>query len=313
MEIHQIRYFLAVADALNFTKAAERCHVTQPALTRAIQKLEEEFGGPLLRRERNLTHLTDLGRMMVPHFERVLEGSEAARTTASGFLNLDKAPLRLGVMCTIGPQRCVGLLAHFNRRHPGVEIELHESVPSRLLDELLEGRHDIAILAMPEAIDGRFAAVPLYRERFVVALPPGHRLSNSTGVRMTDLDGERYLSRINCEYYDYLRNLRRSQGLLSSTPSAASARTGFRAWCLRAWESASSPSTRPSSRASRPGRWSTRRSCARSLPSPSRAGASRRRWWRSSARCDATPGPASAPTRKGLHRFQQLVNPAEAS
>jgi DNA-binding transcriptional LysR family regulator len=213
LEIHQIRYFLAVADTLNFTKAAERCHVTQPALTRAIQKLEEELGGPLLRRERNLTHLTDLGRMMMPHFERVLEGSEAARTTASGFLNLDKAPLRLGVMCTIGPQRCVGLLAHFNRRHPGVEIELHESVPSRLLDELLEGRHDIAILALPEGVDGRFAAVPLYRERFVVALPPGHRLSNSAGVRMTDLDGERYLSRINCEYYDYLRNLRRSQGV----------------------------------------------------------------------------------------------------
>ena len=72
MEIHQIRYFLAVADTLNFTKAAERCHVTQPALTRAIQKLEEELGGPLLRRERSLTHLTDLGRMMVPHLERVL-------------------------------------------------------------------------------------------------------------------------------------------------------------------------------------------------------------------------------------------------
>src|SRR5437588_605347 len=83
---------VAVADHLNFTQAAERRHVTPPALTRAIQKLEEELGGPLLRRERSLTHLTDLGRMMVPHLERVLEGSEAARTTASGFLNLDKAP-----------------------------------------------------------------------------------------------------------------------------------------------------------------------------------------------------------------------------
>ena len=212
MEIHQIRYFLAVADALNFTKAAERCHVTQPALTRAIQKLEEELGGPLLRRERNLTHLTDLGRMMVPHFERVLEGSEATRTTASGFLNLDKAPLRLGVMCTIGPQRCVGLLAHFNRRHPGVEIELHESVPSRLLDELLEGRHDIAILAMPEAIDGRFAAVPLYRERFVVAFPAGHRFERRNALRFPDMDGESYLLRINCEFRDQLGALCREQG-----------------------------------------------------------------------------------------------------
>ena len=62
MEMHQIRYFLAVAETLNFTRAAEKCNVTQPALTRAIQKLEEELGGLLLRRERSLTHLSDLGR-----------------------------------------------------------------------------------------------------------------------------------------------------------------------------------------------------------------------------------------------------------
>jgi len=212
MEMHQIRYFLAVAQTLNFTKAAERCNVTQPALTRAIQRLEEELGGPLLRRERNLTHLTDLGQMVVPHFTEVLSGSEAAKTTAKGFLNLDKAPLKLGVMCTIGPRRCIGLLAHFNQHKPGVEIELHESTPARLLDELLEGSHDLAILATPEKIDGRFDAIPLYRERFVVALPPEHRLCAQDAVRMAELDGERYLSRINCEYYDHLRDLRRAQG-----------------------------------------------------------------------------------------------------
>src|SRR3569623_790767 len=100
MELHQIRYFLAVDDMLNFTRAAERCNVTQPALTRAIQKLEDELGGQLLRRERGLTHLTDLGQMMVPHLEQVLAGSEAARSTARGLLKLEQAALRLGVMCT---------------------------------------------------------------------------------------------------------------------------------------------------------------------------------------------------------------------
>src|ERR1043166_5326779 len=68
MEMHQVRYFLAVADTLNFTRAAEQCHVSQPALTRAIQQLEEEFGGLLLRRERKLTHLTDFGRLIEPHY-----------------------------------------------------------------------------------------------------------------------------------------------------------------------------------------------------------------------------------------------------
>ena len=68
MEMHQVRYFLAVADTLNFTRAAELCHVSQPALTRAIQQLEEELGGLLLRRERKLTHLTDFGRLIQPIF-----------------------------------------------------------------------------------------------------------------------------------------------------------------------------------------------------------------------------------------------------
>src|SRR3569833_1550016 len=77
MEVHEIRYFLAVCRTLNFTRAAEQCNVTQPALTRAIQKLEDELGGLLFSRERGNTHLTELGRLMQPHLEEVI-----ARTTA---------------------------------------------------------------------------------------------------------------------------------------------------------------------------------------------------------------------------------------
>ena len=77
MEMHQVRYFLAVARTLNFTRAAEESNVTQPSLTRAIQKLEEEFGGLLFRRERALTHLTDLGRLMLPHLERAYAAAAA--------------------------------------------------------------------------------------------------------------------------------------------------------------------------------------------------------------------------------------------
>ncbi len=69
MEMHQIRYFLAICECLNFTRAAEQCHVARPSLTRAIKKLEAELGGPLLRRERNHTHLTELGRLIRPHLE----------------------------------------------------------------------------------------------------------------------------------------------------------------------------------------------------------------------------------------------------
>ena len=72
MEFHQVRYFLALCTTLNFTRAAEACNVTQPALTRAIQRLEEEFGGPLFQRERSLTQLTELGRLMRPLMEQTL-------------------------------------------------------------------------------------------------------------------------------------------------------------------------------------------------------------------------------------------------
>ena len=84
MEMHQIRYFLAVVERLNFTRAAERCNVTQPAMTRAIQQLEAELGGLLLRRERNRIHLTDLGRLVLPHLREVFANTESACSTARG-------------------------------------------------------------------------------------------------------------------------------------------------------------------------------------------------------------------------------------
>jgi DNA-binding transcriptional LysR family regulator len=110
MEMHQIRYFLAVADALYFTRAAEQCNVSQPALTRAIQQLEEELGGLLLRRERKLTHLTDFGRLIEPHFRQLYADADAAKSTAKRFLSLQEAEIRLGVMCTVGPARFMGFL-----------------------------------------------------------------------------------------------------------------------------------------------------------------------------------------------------------
>ena len=76
MEMHQIRYFLAVAKTLNFTQAAEECHVAQPSLSRAIRNLEDELGGDLFRRERSLSHLTELGKLMLPLFPLIMESKD---------------------------------------------------------------------------------------------------------------------------------------------------------------------------------------------------------------------------------------------
>jgi DNA-binding transcriptional LysR family regulator len=206
MELHEIRYFLAVCETLNFTRAAEQCHVSQPALTRAIQKLEGELGGLLISRERGNTHLTELGRLMQPHLEEVLTRTRAARDEARRFLRLESAQLSLGVMCTVGPMRFVGFLNRFRADHPGIEITLTEAVPAQLSEALLAGDLDVAIMAQPEGFAEPLRAAPLYEERFVVACAVGHPFARRNSIRMQEMHGEFYLQRINCEYRDVLRD-----------------------------------------------------------------------------------------------------------
>jgi len=205
MEMHQIRYFLAVCETLNFTRAAEQCNVAQPSLTRAIRNLEEELGGQLFRRERRRTHLTDLGQLMQPHLSNVMLESEAARAAASQFANLDTAPLRLGVMCTIGPTRMIGFLSQLRTRIPAAELTLRETAGNVLVDELMEGTLDVAIIALG-ALPERFDAHTLFTKRYTVAFGPGHRFEALNAVTLRDLDGADYLMRLNCEFPDLRAN-----------------------------------------------------------------------------------------------------------
>ena len=202
MEMHQVRYFLAVNEEKNFTRAAERCNVSQPSLTKAIKKLEDELSGPLFRRERQRTHLTDLGRIMLPHLERIYYAAETARDEAQGFKQLELAPLKLGVMCTIGPARLVSFFEQLKREVPTIELSLREASGRELLDEMTSGELDIALLGMPELPD-QLRARPLYSERYVIAFYKGHRFETMNTVALSELDQEDYLQRVNCEYPDH--------------------------------------------------------------------------------------------------------------
>src|ERR1700742_1623783 len=101
MELHQVRYFLAVASTLNFTRAAEQCNVTQPALTKAVQKLEHELGGTLIHRESSLTQLTELGKMILPTLEKMSAAEEAVRLQARAYQKKTIAPLKIGPVPSI--------------------------------------------------------------------------------------------------------------------------------------------------------------------------------------------------------------------
>jgi DNA-binding transcriptional LysR family regulator len=206
MEIQQARYFLALCDSLNFTRAAETCAVTQPSLTKAIQKLEQELGGPLFRRERGFSHLTDLGRRMRPHVEALVHADEMARLEADAWRRTDQTPIRLGVMCTIGPTRLIALLKRLRRDAPSVQLDLKDAPGRELVGLLMAGELDVALLALP-GLPERCDRLPLYRERYVVAFAPGHRFEALAAVPLRELNHEDYLNRVNCEYPDHFEAL----------------------------------------------------------------------------------------------------------
>jgi LysR family transcriptional regulator, hydrogen peroxide-inducible genes activator len=209
MEIHEIRYFLALCETLNFTRAAERCHVSQPALTRAIKGLEDKLGaGPLIHRERGNTHLTELGLMMRPYFEHVLSEMEAAKARAQSYVRMAGTSLRIGLMCTIGPARLIELFARFGEENPGIDITLADGPVPIIEDKLAHGDLDVAIYAKPEALDERFHALPLFEERFMVAVSPNDPLARQNAIRIKDLDQKHYLGRATCEFYEHLRRIR---------------------------------------------------------------------------------------------------------
>lgn len=201
MEMHQVRYFLAVSDVLNFTQAAKSCNVSQPSLTRAIKLLEEELGGPLFHRERANTHLTELGCMVRPHLELVYEKARSAKELAQDFKRLKKTVLKLGIMCTIAPTHLVDLIASVRSRHEDVEVELLDASAEELQERLLSGALEIAIYCMPgEEPDPRLHMMPLFREQMVIVLPPEHPLSKQNAIAAQQLDGEPYLNRVKCEF-----------------------------------------------------------------------------------------------------------------
>jgi DNA-binding transcriptional LysR family regulator len=212
MDIHHIKYFVAVCEELNFTRAAERCNVTQPALSRAIQQLEEEVGGLLFRREHNLTHITDLGHVMRPRLQQIMEKLGGVKLEAKQFLTLEKASVTLGLMCSIGPTRLTGVLAAFHERHPGISLQLSEGMPSQLIERLEQGEVGLALMTAEQDFPERFDRVPLYQERFLLAFPAGHRFAAMAEIPIIEADGEDYLRRLSCERRDRIRECLKERG-----------------------------------------------------------------------------------------------------
>jgi DNA-binding transcriptional LysR family regulator len=217
MELHQVRYFLSLAQTLNFTRAAEACNVTQPALTRAIQRLEDELGGPLLYRERNLTQLTDLGRSVLPLLEQTYAAALAAKEQAAAFKRRDSAPLRLGLGASIAAAVLAPVLGEMHQRIKGLALTLKQAGTDALIDQLLDGQLDVAVLVEPDRMPDRLNRWPMFAERYVVICARGHRLANHEAVPASALEDEILLGRDGAGC-DFGRTLERLAGAAGFKP-----------------------------------------------------------------------------------------------
>ena len=149
MELHQIRYFLALCAELNFTRAADRCDVAQSSLTRAIKLLETELGGALFHRGRANTHLTSLGERVKPFLARAYGEVQDALRAAQDFARARTASLRLGLMRTLAPPRPAALVAALRARVPDIDLQVTEAGAQALQERLLAGELDAAIYGLP--------------------------------------------------------------------------------------------------------------------------------------------------------------------
>jgi LysR family transcriptional regulator, hydrogen peroxide-inducible genes activator len=199
MEMHQARYFIAMCETLNFTRAAEKCNVSQPSLTRAIQLLEHELGGLLFHRERNHTHLTDLGRRVEPSLREVVEAVQAARARAGAFAKLTAPVLQLGIARGIPLAPLLTAIVGFARAHPGAEIVLPSAEAPDLLAGLRSG--ELEMIVVPRAPAVAPDDLHYYRltgETPLLVLPAGHPLTAHERVPELALAGETIICVQNC-------------------------------------------------------------------------------------------------------------------
>ena len=192
MELHQLRYVVAVARTGNFSRAAESCHISQPSLSQQIQKLEDELGERLFDRLRKHAKLTPAGERFLPRAIRVLEEMDAATREAREANDLDHGRVTVGVLPTIAPYLLPRLITTFSARYPGVQVVIHEDTTARVPELAAACEVDIAIASLPLQ-DDRFVVKELFEEELLLALPPDHRLVKKKKIVSADLQEEKFI------------------------------------------------------------------------------------------------------------------------
>lgn len=189
MTLNELKYIVAVARERHFGRAAESCFVSQPTLSVAVRKLEDELGVSLFERRRGEISVTAVGERIVNQAQRVLEEASAIRQLAAQGQNQLSAPLRLGAIYTIGPYLLPHLIPRITDAAPQMPLIVEENYTSVLTERLRRGELDAIIISLPFDEPG-IATLSLYEEPFVLLLPSAHPFTRKAAVKVADLAKE---------------------------------------------------------------------------------------------------------------------------
>jgi DNA-binding transcriptional LysR family regulator len=195
MELRQLRYLVALAEERNFTRAAARQHVAQPALSQQIRRLEDEIGLALVERTTRRVSMTAAGEALLARARRILAEVDAAHAELQSLSGVHTGHLTVGALHTMGPVDVSLALAIFHERHPGVELTVREQSSEELAEMLRVDELDLAFLSVTERIESHGLGLhQLVSEELVIILPLDHRLAKRRQIRMVELAGEHFIS-----------------------------------------------------------------------------------------------------------------------
>jgi LysR family hydrogen peroxide-inducible transcriptional activator len=192
MEVHQLRYFVAVAQLGSFSRAAERCFVSQPSLSQQIQKLERGLGQRLFERLGRQVRLTGAGQMLLERATAILAALDDAERRIRETGEQTGGRLVVGVIPTIAPYLLPPVLKRFLREFPLVEVTVDEEVTARLIEAVATAELDLAVLALPVP-DDRLKVEPLFTEQLYLTVDRRHRLAKQRSITLDDIREERFV------------------------------------------------------------------------------------------------------------------------
>jgi LysR family transcriptional regulator, transcription activator of glutamate synthase operon len=192
MDLARLKSLVVLAEEGHFTRAAERLHIAQPALSQQIRKLESEVGLALVDRTTRRVHITEAGALLVDYARVMLRAADDATEALEQLAGLESGRLSIGTTQALGPLDLAAILARFHRQFPRIELTVHEDLSFQLADGLQRDALDLAFLTLDQSRTPMLESHPVASDTLVSVLPPDHALAARKSVSLAQLSGERF-------------------------------------------------------------------------------------------------------------------------